>query len=142
MSDAIETFRGVIFPWQCDQMGHMNVQFYTSMFDQGTMHLLSMAGFTWDRLSEASLGFADVRHVVEYKAEQGAGNLIVVHSAITRLGNSSITLAHQMKNPETGALAATSEVTCVFFDLKARKSVPIPDDLRASAQAYVIASGD
>ncbi len=33
----IETYRGVVYPWQMDQMDHMNVQFYTARFDQARL---------------------------------------------------------------------------------------------------------
>ncbi|MDH5422340.1 MAG: hypothetical protein OEY55_11105 [Acidimicrobiia bacterium] len=29
-SSAVETYRGVVDPWKCDQTGHMNVQFYVA----------------------------------------------------------------------------------------------------------------
>ena len=29
----IETYRGVVYPWQMDHMDHMNVQFYTAHID-------------------------------------------------------------------------------------------------------------
>ncbi|CAN0506985.1 unnamed protein product, partial [Discosporangium mesarthrocarpum] len=32
---------------------------------------------------------------------------------------------HRMTNTETGALAATLEVTTIHFDLEARKSMPL-----------------
>lgn len=28
MSDLILTHRGVVYPWQCDHMGHLNVMWY------------------------------------------------------------------------------------------------------------------
>ena len=33
--------RGVVYPWQCDHMGHMIVMWYTGKFDEPTWHLLS-----------------------------------------------------------------------------------------------------
>jgi acyl-CoA thioester hydrolase len=33
MSDLIETYRGAVYPWHCDHMGHMNVMWYVGKFD-------------------------------------------------------------------------------------------------------------
>jgi hypothetical protein len=33
MSEWTESFRGVVYPWHCDHLGHMNVQHYVGMFD-------------------------------------------------------------------------------------------------------------
>lgn len=42
----IETYRGVVYPNQLDHMGHMNVQWYTSKFDEATWHFFSHLGIT------------------------------------------------------------------------------------------------
>jgi len=34
----IETYRGVVYPWQMDHMDHMNVQFLYRRFDEATWH--------------------------------------------------------------------------------------------------------
>jgi len=38
------TYRGTVYPWHLDQVGHMNVQHYVGMFDQAT----------WSRYTAAS----------------------------------------------------------------------------------------
>ena len=40
----IETYRGVVYPNQLDHMDHMNVQWYTSRFDEGTLFCI-ITGF-------------------------------------------------------------------------------------------------
>ena len=32
----LKTYVGAVYPWQCDQVGHMNVAFYVARFDEGT----------------------------------------------------------------------------------------------------------
>ena len=44
----IETYRGVVYPIHLDHMGHMNVQWYTSKFDEATWHLCSALGMSPD----------------------------------------------------------------------------------------------
>lgn len=138
MSEYIETFKGVVYPWHCDQMGHMNVQHYVGMFDQGTFHLLAAGGFRWTHEGPRTQGFADVKHEVLYKAEQVSGSLIVIDGGILRVGNSSLVLYQRMRNTETGEEAATSEITAVYFDLVARKSKPLPDALREGFSKLIV----
>lgn len=130
MSKYIETYRGVVYPWHCDHLGHMNVQHYVGMFDQGNFHLLSAAGFKWNEGTKRGQGFADVKHEIHFKAELTVGSLVVIEGGIQRIGNASVTLFQKMKNEETGEIAATTEISTVHFDLKSRKSVPLSDDLR------------
>ena len=40
------TFRGVVYPWHCDHMGHMNLTWYAGKFDEATWNLLSLIGLT------------------------------------------------------------------------------------------------
>jgi acyl-CoA thioester hydrolase len=128
MAGWTETFRGVVYPWHCDHMGHMNIMYYVNFFDQAACHLISACGFKWSELGEQQIGFADVKHVIEYKAEQKVGSPIVVESGIVRRGRTSLVLAHRMHNPETRELAATMEVTTILFDLAERKSMPFPEE--------------
>ena len=32
----VETYRGAVYPWHCDHMGHMNVMWYVGKFDEAT----------------------------------------------------------------------------------------------------------
>src|SRR5215470_11750022 len=36
MAEPLITARSVVYPWQCDHMGHMNVMWYTGKFDEAT----------------------------------------------------------------------------------------------------------
>ena len=142
MGGFVETYRGVVYPWHCDIMGHMNVKNYVGMFDEGSFHLLHAAEFVWETEDERTTGFADVKHEIHYKAEQRAGSLIVIEGAVRRVGNSSAVLYQQMKNAETGAIAATWEATTVYFDLRARKARQIPGALREGLTRLMMPPGD
>jgi acyl-CoA thioester hydrolase len=83
-------------------------------------------------------GFVDVRDTIEYKAEQPVGSLVVIESGLLKIGNTSMTAIHRMRNTETNELAATSEKVSVYFDLEARSKAPLPEDLRAIMDANIV----
>ena len=56
----IGTYRGVVCPHQIDHMDHMNVQWYTSKFDEGTWRLLSAAGITMEYIRKNNKGMVAV----------------------------------------------------------------------------------
>jgi len=130
MGTYIETHRTVVYPWHCDHQGHMTTMHYVGMFDAAFWHLLSACGFTRDYLESHHAGFVDVRDTIEYQAEQAVGSLLMIESGMTKVGNTSVTGFHRMRNVETGDIAATSEKITVYFDLKARHKIPLPDELR------------
>ncbi len=75
----------------------------------------------------------------DFQHELDAGDLLIIESAFTRLGNSSLNQVQRMRNAETGVLIATQETVEVFFDLATRKAVAMPDDIREKLAAVVVA---
>ncbi len=137
-----EMFRGVVYPWHCDHLGHMTVQHYVGMFDQAAWHLLAAMGLGWEHTKTSKETLVDARHTIEYLVEQPVGSLIVVECALKRIGSKSLTQHHRMINTETRALAATTEIVSVYFDLETRVSLLIPDAPRERMAAFVVAGGD
>jgi len=131
----VETLRGVVHPWHCDTMGHMNVRHYMGMFDDAGFQLLGMVAGSSDELFRQGQGWADVRHTIEYRHEARAGALVVVRSHIVRVGRTSLVMRHEMSDALTGVLLATDEVVTVLFDLSARHSIPLPSDFLERASA-------
>lgn len=133
----IETLRAVAHPWLCDAMGHLNVRHYLAMFDDASWHFLAQMGHTPDDTKRSGIGWADVRHTIDYKDELGAGGLVVIHSRVIKLGRTSMTYFSEMTGFPEGQLHATIEITTVAFDLKARKAVPVPQLVRLRAEAML-----
>jgi acyl-CoA thioester hydrolase len=132
-TQTIETFRGVAYPWFCDSMGHMNTQFYASMYDSASFHFLSRL-HPYGELERRQRGWADVRQVIEYKHEVRAGTLLLMRSRLMRLGGKSVTYLHELRNAETDELHGTSEQVTVMFDLAARKAIALDERVHAAAK--------
>ena len=131
--------KSVAHPWMCDVLGHMTTRFYLNMFDDASYHLL-YGVFGWSGASDdqGDFGWADVRHTIDYVAEVNAGDVLETHGGISKIGNKSITIRYEMMNLGENELAATLECVCVLFDLKARKAVPLTDELRSLAETHLI----
>jgi acyl-CoA thioester hydrolase len=129
MTAAVETYRGVAYPWNCDSMGHMNTQFYAALYDGASFHFLSMLA-PYAELQKSGLGWADVRQMIEYKHEVRSGSLLIVRSTLKRLGNKSVEYLHELRNVETDELHSTSEQVTVLFDLNKRAAAPLDDTIR------------
>jgi len=52
------TYRGAVYPWHCDHVGHMNVMWYVGKFDEATWNLFARIGLTPAYLRETSRGMA------------------------------------------------------------------------------------
>ena len=129
------TYKGVVYPWQCDQMGHMNVMWYTGKFDEATWNLLAELGITRSYIEEQQRGMAAVQQNTTYKQELLAGDVVEVRSEILEVREKGIRFQHEMRNLQTGQVAAVTELTGVHMDRQTRKSCALPESIRVAAEA-------
>jgi acyl-CoA thioester hydrolase len=134
---AEATYRGTVYPWHCDHIGHMNVMWYVGKFDEANWNLIARIGLTPTYLRQSGYGMAAVQQNISYKRELLAGDIIEIRSRVLELGNKSVRFLHEMRNGETGEIAATCEITGVHMDREARKSVAFPEAVRAAAMSYL-----
>jgi acyl-CoA thioester hydrolase len=133
------TYRGAVYPWHCDHIGHMNVMWYVGKFDEATWNLFARIGLTPTYLRESGRGMAAVQQNITYQRELLAGDIVEVKSVLLEIRERSIRFRHEMRNAETGEIAASCEITGVHMDRQARKSVIFADAIRRTA-ARLIAS--
>ena len=128
-ASPILTSLGVVYPWQCDHMGHMNVMWYTGKFDEATWHLLALIGLTPSYLRDRKRGMVAVQQETTYKRELVAGDLITIQSGVLEMREKVIRFYHEMLNAETRELAARTTLTGVHLDTESRKSCPFPAEI-------------
>jgi len=132
------TYRGVVYPWQCDHNGHMNVMWYVSKFDEANWSLVARLGLLKPSYSrDESRGFVALQQNISYKQEVLAGELLEVRSYLREVREKVIRFVHEMLNSETGAIVAICEMTAIHMDRVARKSAPIPPEMREVALRHV-----
>ena len=69
----------------------------------------------------------------------GAGDGVVVRSALLAVGNSSLRMLHELSLARTGERLALFHQSGVHFDLEGRRSAALPAELREKASALVSA---
>lgn len=135
ISELLISYRGTIYPWQCDHMGHMNVMWYTGKFDEGSWFLLGQAGLTRSFLRESQCALAAVQQNITYKGELHAGDIITIRSGILEVRDKTVQIFHEMRNEETQEVSAFTIVTGVYIDAVTRKSWPIPSVVREKIES-------
>ncbi|HSQ28755.1 MAG TPA: thioesterase family protein [Gemmatimonadaceae bacterium] len=133
MYQTLETYRGFVYPWSIDHVGHMNVASYTQRFDEATWHFLARLGLTPSHLRTSGRSAVAADQKTQYKREVLSGTLLHVVTELRELGRSSIHFTHRMYDSETGEEVASTELVGVYFDTAARKSVALPDIVRERA---------
>ena len=140
MADSQITYRGTVYPWHCDHVGHMNVMWYVGKFDEATWQFFNMLGLSPSFLRSAKRGMAAVDQHISYMQELHAGDIITVRSVLLEIKEKSLRFVHEMTNDESNIVVAQTTLKAVHMDTEARKSCPFPAAVTARAAAMLGAS--
>jgi len=128
------TYRGTVYPWHCDHVGHMNNMWYAGKFDEASWNLLLQLGITPSYLRDSYCGMAALSQETEFKRELLAGDVIEVRSQVIEIREKIIRFTHTMYNAENGEIAAICALTGIHMDRRIRKSCPFPTSMRDRAE--------
>ena len=131
------TYRGAVYPWHCDHMGHMNVMWYVGKFDEASWQMLSQLGLTRSRCAKEGRGAVTLEQRIDYRRELHAGNLVTIRSRVLEVNEKTLRVTHEMTNDETGELAAVTTILGLYIDTQLRKSCLLPSDVREHARLMI-----
>ncbi|MFF7946507.1 acyl-CoA thioesterase [Streptomyces griseorubiginosus] len=137
VSDLEITYRGTVYPWHCDHIGHMNVMWYVGKFDEATWQLFAGIGLIPALLREERRGMVAVDQRISYRRELRAGDVVLVRSGVLSVGTTSLRFCHVMEDAVSGEVCAVTVVTGVHFDLVARRAVALGREARAGARERI-----
>jgi acyl-CoA thioester hydrolase len=140
MTEPLLTYRGTVYPWHCDHMGHMNVMWYAGKFDEASWQLFHNLGLSAPALREAQRGMAAVEQQITYVNELHAGASISVRSRVLEVKERSLRFEHEMVDDASGEVAARTTLKAVHLDTVRRKSAPLHASVVAKAQALIAAA--
>jgi acyl-CoA thioester hydrolase len=130
----IVAYRGVVYPWQCDQMGHMNVMWYVAKFDEATWYLGAAMGMTPTHMAETHTGMAGVQQNITYKRELFPGSIVEILSRVVSIGDRKIVVVHELHDADRHEVCAICELTAVHIDRTTRRATPFPADVLTRAE--------
>ena len=130
-------YKGTVYPWHCDHMGHMNVMWYVGKFDEANWNLFNHVGITSDYLKSQSRAMAGVQQNIAYRQELLAGDVVEVRSRILEVREKSLRVEHEMRHVNRDVAAALMELTAVHLDAMTRKACPFPADILRTATALL-----
>ncbi|MGO9686260.1 MAG: acyl-CoA thioesterase [Beijerinckiaceae bacterium] len=122
MSESIITYRGAVYPWHCDHVGHMNVMWYVGKFDEATWQFFNALGLTPQYLRTARRGMAAVDQHISYIQELHAGDVVTVRTTLIGFKEKSVQFVHEMTNDEANEVVARTTLKAVHLDTEQRRS--------------------
>lgn len=141
MSEMV-TYRGTVYPWQCDHVGHMNIMWYVGKFDEANWNLFAAIGVTPSFLRRGDRGMAGVQQNISYRKELMAGDIVEVRSRILEARERSIRFVHEMRDAEHDQVASVCEITAVHLDRHTRKACAFSPAIRAKAESLAAGAAE
>jgi acyl-CoA thioester hydrolase len=134
-----DRYRGEVLPEWIDINGHMNLAYYTVLFDYATDLLFDELDLGRHyRVTTDNGTFVTETHN-RYERELLVGEKVRVTIQILLADDKRLHLAHEMFRLDTGERAATQELLFLHVSLKERRVTPFPPDLRRRVQAAAAA---
>ena len=110
-----EIWRGGVTPWQCDEMGDMNVRFYLAIATEGLTGLASMLAMPRAFSPGASSTLLVREHHVRFLKEARPGTGLIMTGGLLDMGESDATLLqllfHTTGEPAAAITTKVSHVT-------------------------------
>jgi acyl-CoA thioester hydrolase len=134
-----ERYEGEVLPEWIDANDHMNLAYYTVLFDYATDALFDAVGI--GRLYKEATNhgtFAVETHNL-YERELVAGERVRVTTQILGADGKRVHFAHAMFTVAASRRAATQELMYLHVDLKTRRVVPFPKEVRERVAAAALA---
>ncbi len=139
MPEPLLTYRGTVYPWHCDHVGHMNVMWYVGKFDEATWQFFNALGLTPSYLRSEKRGMAAVDQHISYLQELHAGDVVTIRTSLLEFKEKSLRFVHEMTNDETGVVVARTTLKAVHMDTVARKSRAFAESIAIKAKPFLAA---
>ena len=107
MAAPVETYRGSVQTWECDEVGHQNVQFYVARADDAAHALAVKLGLGPRAQTQGRLHIVPVHMHVRFLRELRVGDLMHATSHVLATDHSTLDACHLLYNTSSDEIAAT-----------------------------------
>ncbi len=135
MSGWIETYRGGVWPGDCDVVEHMTISAYVERFGDANLAIFEAVGMGMDYMERERRALASVESNVQFHRELRVGDVMHIESGILAVEDKIVGIGHKMFDSVSGDLVTSYRQKSVHFDLDARKSVVLGEDQRQALEA-------
>lgn len=138
MGELVDVYRNSVQTWECDQMGHMNVQFYLDKADAGLLALTRMLGLDRRFLNERQARVRVLENHVRFLREQHAGSPLTLRAGLIDIRPDQLKLYFELTNPIQQAVAASFITQAVLESTAGKDHLTLPQSALEKAQQYQI----
>ncbi|HUH75590.1 MAG TPA: thioesterase family protein [Chitinophagales bacterium] len=112
-----------------DALGHVNNTVFFKYFESARIHMFNETGI-WDAFEKSKLYVVLAKIECNFLRSIHYPETVIVQCGISKIGNSSLTIEHQIFTKSDGLLVATGQGIVVCADPIAQKSSKIPEEIK------------
>lgn len=131
----IEVGLGSVPSWECDVMGHLNVQYYVARASESLAALVLPLGLGPSECRALDAELVATEHHIRFLREMRPGAPFTIFGGVIEAGGERLRLYQEMRNTLTGAVAASIVTEAALVDAELRGRLPFPNGLAARAAA-------
>ena len=125
-SGWLETYRGMVYRWEVDNVDHFTVAFYFARFEDATLALLHAVGLDPDAA-------VTVECNVRYRRELRVADILHVRSGVTDASDDGLGIVHEVVDSGDNMVCTTAEQRIVLVEPASRKRRSLTRPERQSA---------
>ena len=129
----------VVQPEWIDYNGHMNMAYYSLVFDKSLDHVFARIGLDEGYLHESQGSSFTLEVHVTYLREVKLGDPLRVTFQLLDVDSKRMHYFEQMYHAREGYLAATSEQISLHVDMNTRRAAPYPASIQTQLDALLVA---
>lgn len=134
----IEIGLGSVQSWECDTMGHLNVQHYVSRAGESLGGLALALGLGPSYLRARGLRLAVTDHHIRFLRELRPGAPFVFMGGVVEMADITLRLYQEMRNTLTSKVSAAFVTEAQLHDLKSGEPQLLLPDVRTKAEDLAV----
>ena len=124
--------------WQ-DINGHVNIQYYQTLYEIGGWPMLGRAGVDLDYFENRRLGIFDLEHHIYYLSELHVGEHVTIHGRFIARNRKRVHGMVFIVNADRDELACTLEFIATSASLTTRRTKEFPEAILAGLDSLMSA---
>ena len=136
---GIEVWRGGVNPWQCDQMGHLNVRFYVAHAVEALAGLAAALGMTRAYSPHATSTLVVREHHIRFLKEARVGDPLHMTVGVLDFGDTGATIFQALHHSLTGEVSAVVQTRLEHVSGKDAQPFAWPRSARSRAEVLMLA---
>lgn len=134
----IDVYRSSVQTWECDQMGHLNVQFYCEKSIEGLDALAQAIGLGPAHARQHDTGFVPIDHHLRFHRELRPGTPMTMRAGVLDVREHSLRVVQVLHNMADNSIAATMILDAAFVSRASLKPHVIPGPAREAAESLKV----